>query len=318
MVYIGIDLGGTNIAAGVVNENCEILAKASVPTNASRPGEEIAADMANLARSVAAKAGVAESEVAWIGVGVPGAINRDAGMVMYACNLNFRKMPLADSMRKIWDIPVYLDNDANCAALGEVYAGAAKGCSDAVVVTLGTGVGGGIIIDRKIYSGFNSNGGEIGHTVIVANGRPCGCGRHGCWEAYASVTGLIRDTKEAMQAHPETSMWQIVNGNIDAVDGKTAFVAAKAGDEVALKVVEQYREYIAIGLADMVNIFQPEVLCVGGAISKEGEYLLAPIREYVDRESYTHYCARTQIRIAALGNDAGIIGAAMLGMSRQA
>ena len=316
MVYIGIDLGGTNIAAGVVDENCEILAKESIPTNASRPAGEIAFDMANLARRVAQKAGVAESDVAWIGVGVPGAIDRDAGMVMYACNLNFRKMPLADAMRRVWDIPVLLDNDANAAALGEVYAGAAKGCSDVIVVTLGTGVGGGIIIDRKIYSGFNSNGGEIGHSVIVAHGRPCGCGRRGCWEAYASVTGLILDTKEAMKAHPESSMWQLENGSLDDVSGKTAFIAAKAGDEVAKQVVAQYLEYVAIGVTDLVNIFEPEVICIGGAISKEGEYLLGPVREYVDRESYTHYCARTQLKIAALGNDAGIIGAAMLGKSR--
>ncbi len=315
MVYIGVDLGGTKIAAGVVNDNCEILYKDSIPTGASRPAEEIAADMAALCKSVTEKAGVDPADVAWIGIGSPGSIDRENGVILYANNINFLKTPFAAMLRAHWDIPVYIDNDANAAALGEAYAGAAKGCRDAIMVTLGTGVGGGIIIDRKIYSGFNSNGAELGHTVIVADGRPCTCGRHGCWEAYASVTGLIADTRAAMLAHPESSMWKLEDGSVENVSGKTAFIAAKAGDPVAEEVVRKYREYVAIGITNLVNIFQPEVLCVGGAISKEGEYLLAPIREFVERERYTRYCKQTEIKIASLGNDAGIIGAAMLGKS---
>ena len=195
MVTIGVDLGGTKIAAGVVNEQCELLYKDSVPTGASRPAEEIVADMAKLCRNVTQKAGVDIKDVGWIGIGSPGSIDRETGMVLYANNLPFNRTPLAGILRGHWDIPIYVDNDANAAALGEVYAGAAKNCRDVIMVTLGTGVGGGIIIDGKIYAGFNSNGAELGHTVIVANGRPCTCGRHGCWEAYASVTGLILDTR---------------------------------------------------------------------------------------------------------------------------
>ena len=315
MVYIGIDLGGTNIAAGVVNDDCRILAKDSVPTKASRPAAEIAADMAALARRVTEQAGIDPVEVGWIGIGSPGSIDRPNGVVLYANNLHFEKTPLAAMIREHWDIPVYIDNDANAAALGEAYAGAAKGCNDAVMITLGTGVGGGIIIDRKIYAGFNSNGAELGHTVIVANGRPCSCGRRGCWEAYASVTSLIADTKAAMLAHPESSMWELENGSAEDVSGKTAFIAAKKGDPVAQEVVAQYCDNVAIGVTNLVNIFQPEVLCVGGAISKEGEYLLAPIRKFVERERYTRFCEQTELKIAALGNDAGIIGAAMLGKS---
>ena len=313
MYYIGIDLGGTNIAAGLVNEDCKILYKESIPTRASRPAAEIAADMAALSRSVAQKAGVELSDVAWIGIGSPGSIDRANGVILYANNINFLKTPLAALIREHWDIPVYIDNDANAAALGEAFAGAAKGCNDAIMVTLGTGVGGGIIIDKKIYSGFNSNGAELGHTVIVANGRPCSCGRKGCWEAYASVTGLIADTKAAMEAHPESMMWELENGSIADISGKTAFIAAKKGDKVAQEVVAQYLDYVAIGITNLVNTFQPEVLCIGGAISKEGEYLLAPVRKFVERERYTRYCEQTELKIAALGNDAGIIGAAMLG-----
>lgn len=313
MYYIGIDLGGTNIAVGLVNEKCEILYKESIPTRAQRPASELAADMANLSKKVAEKAGVGLNEVAWIGIGSPGSIDRENGVILYANNINFLKTPLAAMIRETWDIPVYIDNDANAAALGEAYAGAAKGCKDALMVTLGTGVGGGIIIDKKIYSGFNSNGAELGHTVIVANGRPCSCGRKGCWEAYASVTGLIADTKAAMLAHPESMMWELENGSVEDVSGKTSFIAAKKGDKVAQEVVAQYCDYVAIGITNLVNTFQPEVLCIGGAISKEGEYLLAPIRAFVERERYTRYCAQTELKIAALGNDAGIIGAAMLG-----
>lgn len=307
---VGIDLGGTNIAAGLVDENYAILEKASVKTRAPRPAGEITADMAELVRTLTARAGVRADAV---GIGSPGIVAD--GVVRFAGNLKFTNVPLARMMEEALGLPCSVGNDANAAALGEHVAGAGKGADSLVMVTLGTGVGGGIIIDRKIYSGFNSNGAELGHTVIVADGRPCTCGRHGCWEAYASVTGLIADTRAAMLAHPESSMWKLENGSVENVSGKTAFIAAKAGDPVAEEVVRKYREYVAIGITNLVNIFQPEVLCVGGAISKEGEYLLAPIREFVERERYTRYCKQTEIKIASLGNDAGIIGAAMLGKS---
>jgi glucokinase len=178
------------------------------------------------------------------------------------------------------------------------------------MITLGTGVGGGIIIDRKIYSGFNHIGGELGHMVIEYDGVQCGCGRKGCWEAYSSATGLIRMTGEAMDEHPESKLWEICTR--DNVSGRSAFQAEAMGDKTAAEVVRKYCEYLACGLTNIVNIFQPEVLCVGGAISKEGEYLLAPVRKFVERERYTRYCEQTELKIAALGNDAGIIGAAML------
>ncbi|MFA7636497.1 MAG: ROK family protein, partial [Monoglobales bacterium] len=185
-----------------------------------------------------------------------------------------------------------------------------------IAITLGTGVGGGIILDGKIYSGHNGIAAELGHIVINENSENCGCGRKGCWESYASVSALIRQTKAAMKEDKNTIMHSLVSGNIDLVSGKTAFDAAKSGDKTAAMVVENYINHISVGICNIINIFQPEVIAIGGAISKEGDYLLNPIKEYCQRESYGGAFADIpEITIASLGNDAGIIGAAMLGKS---
>ncbi len=313
MVTIGIDLGGTNIVAGVVDEQYRILASAKCKTKASRPADAIIADMARVSREAVAKAGLSMDDVAYVGIGAPGTCNAETGMVEYANNLPFANLPLCDKMHELLGKPVYIENDANAAAWGEVKAGAAKGAKSCVCVTLGTGVGGGIVIDGKIYGGFNFAGAEIGHTVIVQGGEPCTCGRHGCWEAYASATALIRQTREAMQAHPDSVMWKLA-GSLDDANGLTAFDAMRAGDAAGAQVVAQYIDYIACGVINMINIFQPEVVCIGGGVSKEGETLLAPMREKIERERYSRYSARqSRLCVAALGNDAGVIGAACLG-----
>ena len=310
-MYIGIDLGGTNIAAGLVNENCEIIAKKSIPTKAERPVAEIIADMAKLARELADEAGC---DVEWVGIGAPGTIDAKNGVIVYANNIGFLDTPVAEIFRTHYDVPVYLGNDANCAALGEAYAGAAKGCEHAIMITLGTGLGGGIIIDRKIYAGFNGAGGELGHVVIVKDGEPCSCGRKGCWEAYCSATALIRMTKEAMEADTEKKsiLWEITGG-IENVSGKTAYQAAAKGDAIAKSVTDAYEGYLANGIATMINIFQPEVLCIGGGVSHEGDNMLNPVKALVAKEVYTRSGKQTEIKIATLGNNAGIVGAAMLG-----
>ncbi len=313
MYYIGIDLGGTNIAAGLVNESCQIVCKESIPTHAQRRAEDIIYDMATLSVKIISDAGLKKEDIAWVGIGSPGSVDRANGVLLYANNIPFIKTPVREIFQKTFPIDVYIDNDANCAALGEAYAGSAKNCNNAVFVTLGTGVGGGIIIDKKIYSGFNDNGAEIGHNLIYLDGRKCSCGRRGCWETYASVTGLILDTIEAMKWNRDSLMWKLCGGSLDHVSGKTSFDAAKAGDEAAISVVNQYFKYVAAGITDLVNTFQPEILCIGGSISKEGEYLLAPVRKIVEQERYTRYCKQTELKIAELGGDAGIIGAAMLG-----
>lgn len=312
--YIGIDLGGTNIVAGVVNENYEIISKAKTPTNRPRSAEEICKDMAKMALEAVEKAGLKVSDIQSVGVGAPGSVNSDTGVISYSNNLDFHNAPVADYIREVIDLPVYVENDANAAAYGEFVAGSAKGTKDAVCITLGTGVGGGIIIGGKIYSGFNYAGAELGHTVIEVDGVQCSCGRKGCFEVYSSATGLIRMTKEAMDADPDSKMHEMMG---DHVSGRLAFEAMRAGDATAKSVVDKYIKYLAAGIANTINIFQPEVLCIGGGVCNEGDALLVPLKELISKEIYTRASEdNTKIVIASLGNDAGIIGAAFLGLQK--
>ena len=313
MYRIGIDIGGTNIKAGVVNDQYEIVASAWCKTRLPRPSQEILMDMARMAREAAEKAGLTMDDIASVGIGIPGTCNADTGVVEYACNVQFENVPVRDIMHGLLGKDIYIENDANAAALGEALAGAAKGAQSAVCITLGTGVGGGIIIDGRIYGGFNFAGAELGHIVINEGGELCGCGRQGCWEAYASATALINQTRRAMVNHPESKMWEIA-GDLDKVDGRTAFDGMRAEDAVASQVVDTYIQHIACGLINVINIFQPEVLCIGGGICKEGETLMKPLREHIERERYSKYSThQTRLCVAQLGNDAGIIGAACLG-----
>jgi len=314
-MYIGIDLGGTNIAAGIVDKEGKIIFKDSVPTKAERSAEEVIHDMAELAKKLVEKAGVSMDDIEWIGIGSPGSVNPKTGVIEYANNLNFRNVEMRKILQTYIDKPVYMGNDANVAALGEAYAGAAKGVDHAVMITLGTGLGGGIIIDKKIYCGFNFYGAELGHLVIEYNGRQCTCGRKGCWEAYSSATGLVNMTKEKMLEEKNSLMWEICGGDIERASGRTAFNAMKKGDKAAAQVVDMYISYLACGIASVINVFQPEVLCIGGGVSNEGDNLLKPLIEKVNKETYTKDGANsTKIKVATLGNDAGIVGAAMLGV----
>ena len=319
MYRIGIDLGGTNIAAGIVNENFEIVCKDSMPTGAHRAPDDIAADMAKICHRVCEKAGIDPSEVASVGIAAPGIADHDAGLIVYSCNLPFVKYPICEEIKKAFPVDeVFVENDANAAAWGEVVAGAAKGTDNSIMITLGTGVGGGIVIDRKVCSGFNYAGGELGHIVIEAGGRPCGCGRRGCWEAYSSATALIRMTSEKLEeceaSGRRTAMTCAVRKS-GKVSGRTAFDAARRGDEAAQEVVDTYVYYLAQGLTNIINIFQPEVLTIGGGISGEGQSLLDMIVPLVRAEVYGKgIVPHTDIRIAELRNDAGIIGGAVLGL----
>ena len=310
--YIGIDLGGTNIVAGVVDENYQILTKASVKTNLPRPEQEIAADMAAVARQAAEEAGLSLDQIEWVGVGTPGIANSATGIIEYSNNLGFCNTPMVQYLEEALGRPAFIENDANAAAYGEYVAGAAKGAKHAVCITLGTGVGGGIIIDGKIYCGSNFGGAEIGHTVIDVNGPMCSCGRKGCFEVFSSATGLIRMTKEALAAHPESAM-----KDEERITGRTAFHYMRAGDETAKQVVDDYIRYLAAGVTNTINIFQPDILCIGGGVCNEGDPLLLPMKEIVKKEVYTRNSPKnTEIVIAKLGNDAGIIGAAFLGNAK--
>lgn len=313
--YIGVDIGGTNIACGIVNDSCEIVARSKIKTNSS--GNSLAyKDVLKVIKSavIAAckEAGIEVSEARSIGVGSPGVCNSESGVVENCSNLGFDNSTVKADLENEFKIPVYLDNDANAAAFGEFMSGAAKGAKNAVVITLGTGVGAGIIIDKKIYRGSNFAGGEIGHTVIVVDGVQCGCGRRGCFEAYSSATGLVRMTLKAGEENPQSIINEIIKQD-GRCSARTAYKAMKAGDSVGKAVTDDYVKYLACGITNVINTFQPEILCIGGGVCNEGDILLNPLREAVAAQVYSKNSAKnTEIVICSLGNDAGIIGAAML------
>lgn len=312
MYYIGIDIGGTNIACGIVDEDCMIIASAKVKTNAPRPYEEILEAIKESVRAACVKAGISPSNAECIGIGCPGTCNRESGTVEYSNNLGFVNAPVGRDIAAEFGLKTYLDNDANAAAFGEFVAGAAKGSRNAVVITLGTGVGSGIIIDGRIYGGSNFAGGEIGHTVIVADGLPCTCGRMGCFEAYSSATGLIRMTSETAALNPKSLTARLIEQD-GRVSARTAYKAMKQGCETGKAITERYVKYLACGIANTINIFQPDILCIGGGVCNEGDTLLLPLKERVAEQIYSKNSAKnTEIVICSLGNEAGIIGAAML------
>lgn len=314
--YLGIDLGGTNIAAGVVDEDYKIIAQCSTKTKTPRPAEEIIDDMAFVAMDAIKKANLKLEDIDWVGVGAPGSVNQDTGVVEYSNNLGFYDVPMKKMLEERLQKKVFIENDANAAAYGEYLGGSAKDANVSVMVTLGTGVGGGIVIDNKIYTGFNFAGAELGHAVIELDGRPCTCGRKGCLESYASATGLIMTTKEFMDNNKDSLMWKVCEGDINRVNGRTSFDAMRQGDKAAKEVVDTYVKQLACGITNIINIFQPDMLCIGGGISHEGSCLLDPLKEIVQREVYSRNSERnTEIVAATLGNDAGIIGAALLGQT---
>ena len=312
MYNIGIDLGGTNIAGGIVDNTGKLVYKKSVPTLHERGAEAVIKDIIALCKSMAEESSVELSQIKSLGIGCPGTVNPPEGILVYATNLNFKNIHIGDMVGKELNLPVYIENDANCAALGESLFGAAKGSKNSVTVTLGTGVGGGIIIDGSIYSGSFFGAGELGHHIIRMGGELCGCGSRGCWEAYASATGLIRETVKGAEDNPESIINRYVNGNLDEITAKTAFDAAAEGDNTAKEIVNNYIEHLCVGFSNIVNLLQPEIIVIGGGISGQGDDLITAIENRVS-ETVLGGNLKTRYLTAKLGNDAGIIGAAMLG-----
>lgn len=315
MYYLGIDLGGMSIKAGLCDEEGNILVQESCPTVRDEDGDRITKDMAALCLRVLEKGGVRPEDLEYAGIASPGTNDSERGVIVYACTLPFLHYPIAEKLSALTGIKkIYIDNDANAAAKGEATFGAAKGYKDSVFLTIGTGVGGGIIVDGKILSGFNFAGAELGHTVIIHNGKPCTCGRKGCLECYASATALMEQTREKMEQRKDSLMWKLCDDKIENVDGRTAFDANRAGDEAAKEVVDTYIGYLACGVTNFINVFQPEVFSIGGGISNEKDALLEPLKKIVEVEQYSRNSdKKTIIKIAELGNRAGIIGAASLG-----
>ncbi|MEG0750584.1 MAG: ROK family protein [Oscillospiraceae bacterium] len=307
--HLGIDVGGTNIAAGVVDDKFNIVARNVVPTQPERPYEVVVADIVRAGRNCLAAAGATVLDIDYVGIGVPSTIDEKTMRVAYANNLSWRDRDVIGEFKKSWDIPVYLANDADSATYGESVAGIAKKFDKCIMLTLGTGVGGGLIIDRKLYYGC-----EPGHVTIVADGEKCTCGRLGCLEAYASVTALIRETIEVMRANPTSAMWELCGGETANVSGRTAFNAAKQGDQTGIAIVKQYIHYLAVGVSNLITLLRPEAVILGGGICNEGEYLFGPLRKQVRDMIYAPEVLGVPLILkASLGNDAGIIGTAFLG-----
>lgn len=309
MVTIGIDLGGTNIAAGVVDEQGNILAKSQTRTLPERPYQAVVRDMARAAKEAMKKAGVLLSEVSALGVGVPGFYDKDGGVVVFCTNLGWHDVPLAAEIRKYLDVPVYGDNDATVAGFAEAIAGVSRGVQSSVFLTLGTGLGSGIVIGGKIWSGAHGVAGELGHIMYRQGGVPCTCGAHGCLERYASATALIRIGKEAAARHPESALHRVEEGRFNA---KTVIDAARAGDAAAAEAFDEYTDHLAGGIVTIISFLDPELIVLGGGVSRAGDFLLAPVRRKVKERKFFKTLPAGEVVIASLGNDAGIIGAAML------
>lgn len=308
--YLGIDIGGMTVKGIITDENGKVLGEGSVPTDSDKGAEAMCGNIAKLIAQL--MTGVDKSEIVGVGVGCPGLIDSKNGVVVFAGNLNLKNFPLSEEIEKRCGLKVKLTNDANAAALGEAKFGAGSNYENSILITLGTGVGGGIIIDGKLFEGGKSAGTEIGHTVIVENGLKCTCGRKGCFERYASARALMEQTKEAMEGNRNSEMWK--GYDLDTVSGKTPFEYYES-DLTAKLVVDKYISHLACGILNMINVFRPEVVMLGGGVSEQGEALTKPLQKIVDAELFggTDY-APVKIVKAKLGSRAGAFGAAALFM----
>lgn len=316
MYRIGIDLGGTNIAAGLVDETGTIVDKCSIKTNAPRSIGDIVDDMVRLVEQLTERNGILPCDVASVGVGVPCTANPENGHMEDANNLGLDDTPFLSLLQEKMKCPAFFDNDANAAAWGEYLTGGYDADSF-IMVTVGTGIGGGIILGGKLWPGINGAAAEFGHMTIRYDGIPCNCGRRGCFEAMASANALIRQAREAMKDCPESLLWGLCGGNPEKIEAKSVFDGAKAGDKLSQQLLDTYTGHLAEGIANIINIFQPAVLCIGGGISRAGDALLVPLREKTAGLIYSKNAKRnTRIELAKLDNDAGILGAALLGSGR--
>ncbi len=311
--YAGLDLGGTFVKCGIVDSEGRLLAKSSVETDGD--AHAIAETMADLALRLA---DTCEVTLSGVGIGAPGTVDGQNGVVLYSNNLNWHHVPLSAEIRQITGVPTVMTNDANAAALGEYAFGAGRQYDNVIFVTLGTGVGGGIIIHGRLYEGLCGAGAELGHTVIHMDGEPCTCGGRGCLEAYASASALVRQAKAYMQEHPDTVLHEMCGGDLEQMDGKLFFAAVRAGDAGAQEVYGRYLDYLSCGLISFANIFRPETIILGGGISAEGDLLTAPLGERLDCHIFGgNDHAHVRILTSELANDAGLFGAARLAMSAE-
>jgi len=311
MIYAGIDVGGTTIKAGLVDETGTLLHKLSIPTGVGRSYGEIIRDMADAVITLAQQQGISAKDIAGVGIGIPG-VSQDGLAIVH--NLYWLDVPLAEEFNKSLGIPVTIDNDATAAALYEHKLGAMAGCRVGVLFTLGTGIGGGIIINGKPFSGAHGLGGELGHIAIVPGGLQCTCGNRGCLEVYASAGAFMRLGRRCVIDRPESMLHHVTNGDFMKVTPQLIFDTAKSGDYVAESIVDEYVSYLAMGICTVENLLDPDVIAIGGGISGAGDYLLDKLKKASEGLGIFEGKQYADIRLAQAGNDAGIIGAALLAM----
>ena len=296
-----------------MNDKGEILSKASCPTLPERGYEAVIRDMANLAIQVARDSGHEIGDIEAIGVGLPGIMDPRTGRIPFCTNLGWHDVPLVEEMAKYVDVPVFVDNDATVAGLAESVAGVSAGCENSVFVTLGTGVGGGVVLGGKVFSGSHGVATEIGHMITVVDGEMCTCGNKGCFERYASATALIREGRRMCEAKPDAALAKAVGGDLSAINAKHVIDLAKAGDPDCAAIFDRYVEHLAIGLVNIINLYDPEVIVLGGGVSHAGQFLLDAVRAKLPSLVFYKGMPYARVELAKLTNDAGIIGAAMLG-----
>ncbi|AOT72166.1 ROK family protein [Geosporobacter ferrireducens] len=315
-MLIGVDLGGTNIKVGIVNQEGQILYQNSRTTNPSRPYPLIIQDIIEQIEGCVSQLNGTVEDIKSIGIGIPGIAELQTGNVIYCTNLSWYDVPMGEMIRTHFNKPVYIENDATVAALAESVSGSTKGLANSVFLTLGTGVGGGIIINHKAYSGSHGAGSEIGHMIVGENFYECNCGRNGCLETFTSATAMIRYAqKRIREGVVDTEILNIAEGNIENITAKVIFDSAQKGDQLATEVVERMIKYLSIGIANIHNMLDPDRITIGGGVSKAGDALLEPLREAVAKLAFCKGVIYGDITLAQLGNDAGIIGAAFLGES---
>ena len=314
MVYIGFDVGGTGVQVGVVNEKGEILCKGNMVTRTDIPFADQVKAMADCALDTLNRSGYTLDDVKSLGAGLPGVVNPKTGLVAFCPNLGWKDVDFAGEMRKHIDKPVYMDNDATVAGLAENVAGVSAGAHSSVFLTLGTGVGGGIVIGGKVWSGTHGVGSEIGHMIIEMDGNPCNCGNRGCLERYCSATAIILAARAAVNQYQDSAIMAKCEGDPMKINAKMVFDAAKEGDELGLKLFNDYIKALSTTVVNIIHFFDPEVIALGGGVSKAGDFLLDALRKEVAKLVMYKTLPYARIELAKLGSDAGIIGAAMLGL----
>lgn len=311
--YLGLDVGGTNLAAGIVDENYHVIAKAVLPAGADRNIEVITADMIRVCRMAAEKAGYKLEDFQTIGIGMPSYVNPATQLLVHANCFGWRNVPIFSYLEKHYSGQIYIENDANCAALGEVLAGNAKGCKNVIMLTLGTGVGGGIILDGKIYAGADLMGAELGHIKLIYKGQRCTCGQLGCADSYCSARGLAQQAREAVLECEKSIIMDLCDSNLEKIDAKIVFKAAQKGDQTAKEVLKQYIDYLVTAMSTFTTIFRPELFILGGGVANAGNALIEPLQKSLLANTFAGAeIGVPQIKLAGCGDDAGIIGAAFL------